>query len=568
MSVSETKTCQNCKTEFIIEPEDFVFYQNIKVPPPTWCSSCRLQRRLSFFNIFNLYKRPCDLCKKDFISVFRKDTLYTVYCPKCWWSDKWDVFAYGRDYDFSRPFFKQFKELWRTTPVLGISVDIPTMETSPYTSHSGHLKNSYLLFHVDYVEDSAYGFYQVRNRSVFDSAMTMECELCYDCENSFKNNRCVGVRGNVTNSMDSAFLRDCDNCQSCFASANLRNKKYHIFNKPYSKEEYMKEMKQWDLGSYRIYEKAKADSAAHWKTYPPRPMYDDFSVDCTGSYVFQSKNCKECFDCSNVHDSKFIMIVADRPTKDCYDISSWGNNMSRSYECCNVGEDVSDARFCQESGLGLMDAEYCKLSTGAHHLGCVSMKKGDYVIFNKRYSKEEHEALRKKIIRHMDEMPYIDKKGRIYRYGEFFPTELSPFAYNETLADGFFPLSKEGIADEGYRFAESEEKDYTITKPHGKLPDHIRDVGDDILKEVIDCATCGRGYKVIPMELSFLKQMNLPLPRKCPFCRVNEKFKEWVGNLSVVPRTCDKCGIQFTTNYTKKDAPHIFCKKCYQSEVV
>ncbi|MDI6602741.1 MAG: hypothetical protein QME57_01295 [Patescibacteria group bacterium] len=38
----EKCTCQNCKKEFVIEPEDFAFYEKIKVPPPTWCPECRL----------------------------------------------------------------------------------------------------------------------------------------------------------------------------------------------------------------------------------------------------------------------------------------------------------------------------------------------------------------------------------------------------------------------------------------------------------------------------------------------------------------------------------------------
>jgi len=136
----ETKICQNCKQTFIIESEDFAYYEKMKVPAPTFCPKCRLQRRLAFLNIFNLYKRSCDLCKKDMISIFRPDAPYAVYCPKCWWSDNWDPFDHGKDYDFSRPFLEQFKELWHTTPVLGISIDIPTLETSPYTSHTGHQK--------------------------------------------------------------------------------------------------------------------------------------------------------------------------------------------------------------------------------------------------------------------------------------------------------------------------------------------------------------------------------------------------------------------------------------------
>lgn len=35
----ENRICQNCKNDFIIEPEDFVFYEKIKVPPPTEMST-------------------------------------------------------------------------------------------------------------------------------------------------------------------------------------------------------------------------------------------------------------------------------------------------------------------------------------------------------------------------------------------------------------------------------------------------------------------------------------------------------------------------------------------------
>jgi hypothetical protein len=46
----EMRQCQNCKNQFTIEPEDFAFYEKIKVPPPTFCPSCRFQWRLSFMN--------------------------------------------------------------------------------------------------------------------------------------------------------------------------------------------------------------------------------------------------------------------------------------------------------------------------------------------------------------------------------------------------------------------------------------------------------------------------------------------------------------------------------------
>ena len=69
------------------------------------------------------------------------------------------------------------------------------------------------------------------------------------------------------------------------------------------------------------------------------------------------------------------------------------------------------------------------------------------------------------------------------------------------------------------------------------------------------------------MELRFLRKMNLPLPRTCPFCRINEKLNLWVDNMKLKDRICDACGIEFRTHYGKERAPKIFCKKCYQQEV-
>src|SRR3989344_9286734 len=66
---SEIRTCQNCKADFAIESEDFDFYKKIKVPPPTWCPECRMVRRLTFRNDRSLYRRKCDLCRKDMVAM-------------------------------------------------------------------------------------------------------------------------------------------------------------------------------------------------------------------------------------------------------------------------------------------------------------------------------------------------------------------------------------------------------------------------------------------------------------------------------------------------------------------
>jgi hypothetical protein len=196
------------------------------------------------------------------------------------------------------------------------------------------------------------------------------------------------------------------------------------------------------------------------------------------------------------------------------------------------------------------------------------MRKGEYLILNKKYSKEDYEALTEKIREHMRTMPYTDAQGLVYRYGEFFPVGLSMFAYNETIAQNFFPLSEREAAEKGYRWRETETKEYVVTLPAADLPDHIRDATDVLLNEINGCSVCGRGFKLIPAELALLRRMNVPLPRECPFCRINEKFTQWVKNLRVIPRTCSRCASTFDTGYTEEEAPYILCKKCYQSEVV
>lgn len=566
---SETRQCQNCRQEFRIESEDFEFYEKMKVPPPTFCPKCRLQRRLAFINLINLYRRPCDLCKKETISIYAPDAPYRVYCPPCWWSDNWDFRDYARNYDFSRPFFEQLNELWHEAPHLGLSQDIPTALSAPWNNHVGHLKNCHFLFFADFNEDSAYGAYVFHSNACLDSSLIMSSELCYDSMHSFKNSRCVGLRSQVTESLECTFLKDCQGCQNCFASANLRNKRYYIFNRPYSKDAYFDEIKKWDLGSYRTYQELSHRVEEHWRTLPPKPEFSEFSIDSTSVNVFQSKNCKECYEVLGAEDSKYLFMMQSPPIRDCYDTSGWGNNISLCYEGCVIGENSSGMKFCQEAGINLYNAEYCKLSTGgSDHFGCFSVKKGQYYIFNKPYPKEEYEALRARIIRHMDEMPYVDRQGNTYRYGEFFPPEFSPFAYNETMAQNFFPIIKGKILAKGYQWREPEVRSYTITLTADQLPDHIRDAPDSILQETIGCKKCERGFKIIPFELRFLRDRNLPLPRECPFCRINEKFDLWVKNLRTVPRICDKCGKEFTTRYPKDEAPVVYCKECYLQEIV
>ncbi|MBI4975281.1 hypothetical protein HZC20_01255 [Candidatus Peregrinibacteria bacterium] len=64
------KFCNKCATEFEITKDDFKFYEVMKVPAPTLCPLCRMQRKMSFRNERNLYKRKCDFSGREILSVY------------------------------------------------------------------------------------------------------------------------------------------------------------------------------------------------------------------------------------------------------------------------------------------------------------------------------------------------------------------------------------------------------------------------------------------------------------------------------------------------------------------
>ncbi|MBI3589741.1 MAG: hypothetical protein HY093_05025 [Candidatus Liptonbacteria bacterium] len=175
---SETKNCQNCKSPFTIEPEDFSFYERIKIPPPTFCPDCRLQRRSAFRNEKNLYRVKSAKSGQEILSLIPPEAGVTIYEEKEWWADDWDSSSYGQDYDFSKPFFVQFFELAKRTPRFNRSVTF--MVNSDYSANAGYLKNCYLLFNSNHDEDCAYGNGIDNSKNCFDNSHINKCELCYD----------------------------------------------------------------------------------------------------------------------------------------------------------------------------------------------------------------------------------------------------------------------------------------------------------------------------------------------------------------------------------------------------
>ncbi|MBI4094990.1 MAG: hypothetical protein HY435_02235 [Candidatus Liptonbacteria bacterium] len=592
----EGRVCQNCHGSFTIEPEDFNFYEKISVPPPTFCPDCRMQRRFSWRNERAFHKNICARTDRSIISGFAPDSGMTVYERDSWWSDDWDPLAFGAEYDFSRPFFLQFSRLVRRTPVPAV-FNARTIDCD-YVQHTGEYKNGYLVSASWIGENIAYASRCNESKDCMDIFAVAGCELCYEVVSALKCYH-VSFSQNVENCTDSSFLFDCKGCSHCFGCTNLRNKSYYIFNQPYTKEEYHKKLAELSLnGNFTSFASMK-EKFAILKSKALRKYANLIKVQSvTGDNVVGASNCKFCFDIvGEVRDCKFIQNALR--LEQAYDGYGVGEQSELMYEIFDSG--VQGSRQCFGAIIyGGSNIYYSYNCHGSGNLfGCVGLRNKQYCILNKQYTKEEYEKLIPRIIEHMNSMPYVDKKGRVYKYGEFFPTELSPFAYNETIAQEYFPLTKEQTLEKGYHWKDPEAKTYAITKQPSDLPDHIKDVDDSILKDTIGCfhegkcnEQCTTAFKIIPQELQFYKRMNLPLPRLCPNCRHYQRLKQrnplklwhwrcacagvksengvYTNTNAVHPSHApnDHCPNEFETSYAPDRPEIVYCEPCYQAEVV
>ena len=510
--------------------------------------------------------------------MYRPDVLFPVYCSSCWWSDKWDALSYGQDYDFQKPFSDQLRDLLNKVPrnmlVIRQSVN------SDYCNYSNENKNCYLCFASHYNEDCAYLTYCYANRNCFDSLQLSKSELSYECNYCDRIARSLFLQYCVE-CVDCVLGYNLRNCDNCFGCVNLRNKKYHIFNKPYSKEKYLLLTEQY-RSSYQEFWKACQEFQKLKMSMPHPFIYQKRCVNYSGNDLEDSKNVQHSFGTKESEDCRYLYINCVR-VRSSMDLNNIGYAPS---EWCYEGQGISGGNNVFFSDGCWMDG-YIMYSHGcfssSNIFGCVSVRQKEYCILNKQYSQEEYKAILTKIIKHM-------KSTR--EYGEFLPSELSPFAYNETTAQEYFPLTKEQALIRHCTWRDPETKNYQITLPAGGLPITVNDISSSLTNEVIACEhggsckdQCTVGFRLTPSEITFYKRMKILVPRLCPNCRHAERRRQR-NPMKLWPRQCmcdykiyqntikhphhseGKCPNEFETSYAPDRPEIVYCEQCYNAEVV
>ena len=561
--MNTVESCQSCKKDFVIEPDDFGFYEQMKVPAPTWCPSCRRLRRLAWTGHYKLYKRRCSKTGEEVISIYHPDLPYTTYRQDIWWGDSWDAKDYGREYDFSRPFFEQFDELLKSVPLPVLQTEQATMINSPYCNGASELRNCHLCFMADRSENSGYSHSVSFLKDCYDLTFSNYNELCYfglnlrNCYGALFSRDCVECQ-NVY------FSADLTGCSDCFGCIGLRKKQYHIWNQPYTKEEYQKKIKEFDFGSHQKVEEYKKKAEEHFLNFPHKNFHTIKAYNSSGDYIYNCKNVKNSYWVETGEDIRYTEFLQAMNTSKAYDYSGFSFNVEWVYECAWVGISTNNVKFTYWN-YSAHDIEYCfGCHSSGNLFGCVGVRTGEYCILNKQYTKEEYYALVERIKEQMKLLPYVDRMGREYRYGEFFPIDICPWRYNESRACDYFPKTKEQALKDGFLWRDPDMREYKESL--AAIPDTIRDTTDDILKEILKCETCGKNFRLIQLELQFYRRMNIPIPHHCDICRNRQRLAK-LNPMDIYERNCMKCGNPIESSYPLGRPEVVYCESCYQNEV-
>jgi len=430
-----------------------------------------------------------------------------------------NLVKYGIDYNFDINFFDNFKELFSN------SYFPPTIlfwecENANFTDQTVSVKNCYLSFVViKWCENVLYSFSVKENsRNIFNSTMVWnECENIYFGNGIIKSYN-IFYSKNIINWANIWFSNNLIWCSECIFCDNLENQSYHINNKKYDKKDYFEEknkiLKEKHLFSSKYYEINN-----NWKNYWSNNINWFFNIECENI-----ENWCNNYQIKNWRNVMFIWWKdAWENIYDCFLNTPFENDIYwvfSTWFCDNIYNSYQINWWTNVFYS-------CLLENCSFCVWCVWLKNKSFCILNKQYSKEEWYELVEKVFSQME---------RDLILWEFFPGELNPFYFNDSVAyliDESF--KKEELEKDWYLWRDEEIK---VDIPDNSEIAEIKDlnnyqwfdsnwnwqINSEIMKKMIKDKKWNI-YKVVPMEYEFLIKNWLPLPEIHWLDRIKLWFK-------------------------------------------
>lgn len=274
-------------------------------------------------------------------------------------------------------FFEELEKLRKSRP--RISVVRLNNINSDYTANTDQLKNCYLIANAVKNEDCMYGRDFYENSDCVDCDHIFKCTLCYECVNCRQcwDSSSLQDSNNCQNCDFGYDLKDCRNCIGC---AGLRKKQFHIFNMPYSKEDFL-------IAKSALKREEIQTKFNEVKLKTPRVNSLQIATEnCFGDNIYNSKNTWYSFDSSECQDCGYLEEC--KQMHDCWDISI----LEEAQFCYQISSShiLNNCNFCFQC-MTSSDCEFCEfVANSSNCFGCISLNHKQYYILNQPYKKEEY----------------------------------------------------------------------------------------------------------------------------------------------------------------------------------
>ncbi len=413
------------------------------------------------------------------------------------------------DYDFNQDFFSNFKSLFSSVTLPGV-FHYWENENCDYADVVLFCKNAYLSSIMIWnCENILYSLItRDKTINIYNSLFSVNAS-----ENVYFS---VGTLS-WFNIYYSRYTNNCNNiwfssnltwCSECIFSSDLENCSYYIHNKKYEKEEYFRKKeiilrkKEKFLEYYKSVDKIwKNHGSINVKWWFIQQSED---ID-NGYFVYYSKNARNVF-----------FIGTESWNENFFDVCPGWAWMSRSSDFYGVcwAWNGSDNLYCSSQTWSCSNVFYSYYTEWSSYcLGCIWLKNKSYCILNKQYKKEEWLVLANRIFEQMNNQNIL---------WNFFPWELNPFNFNDTLAWILWDFKKQEIVSKWYMWRDAEIKtdipkwsDVIEIKDLNTYQWYTKNwewrINPEILNKVI-VDNNRNYYRIVQLEYDFLVKHALPIP--------------------------------------------------------
>lgn len=486
------------------------------LPAPTIHPFEILRRMYAFGGLRTLYRAKSAISGQPQLTRY-DPSLGTKICTYDeFYTDAVENTEHGRPYDFSRPFFDQWRDL--LDAVVLPPLNRRNCEESDYVNGAEDLKRCYLCFWARRCVDCLYCLFVNACTDCIDCAYSKSCELCYSSRDL---TRCYEVE-NSADCVDSRNLfgcYDCRSCEYCYGCFGLYRAKYHIFNQPVARDAYEKFISEKNLSAHSCREAAAEECARFNKGAPRANTLVDCS-DASGAYLVKCENVSFCYNGVSTRNSGYL--ISSDTAEYCY--KGLATNAQFCYTAHTLGSNVAAYCYSVFGGEGNIYSAFL-LQNCSHCFGSIALRGKSYCVLNKQYTREEYESLVPRIIAHMR------TSGE---WGEWFPPGIAPHSYEESsIHEVLTPIPLSVAKERGYRMSTHppESKDQQALRA-SDLPDTLNaSDASSLAGKPIACEQSGKVFNLQQRELDRYLRLKLPLPRR----HWNVRMQGFINDRELIP---------------------------------